>query len=242
MENKEAPAALEAKLVYRLDHPYPGNTYLDAKSGQFISYQTGKPAEKKAQQTVVPADIKGHFAEKELLHLVKLKAIPLEDGKVLPNKIVTRGEFFDIFLRVLNYYPEGIYLEQSDRQPTFTDVPKDSKYYAAVEWAVMQKWIQPEGKTFEPDRPITREEAAEFVVSALGFGKLAELNNLFNLPFADKAEITKKGHVAIAHELGLMKGDGQRFNPKGELNRAQIAILLFRLLGLQQEFQVRPYY
>ncbi len=230
----------EARLVYRLEFPWNEPVYLDAQTGKMISIETGKEPQRADGKQPQYADLKGHPAEKELMLLLQTKALaPDTDNKVYPNKIVTRGEFVSFFVKTVRPFPddlEYLYSRYGIKEPTFTDVAKDSPYFGAVEYATQQGWIDKATRTFAPDRPITREEAARIVVSALGYDKLADRAKLFNLPYSDKDQITYKGHVAIAGELGFMSGIGGKFQPKGQLTRAQAAVIIYRFLEKQNEY------
>ena len=49
--------------------------------------------------------------------------------------------------------------------------------------------------------------------------------------FADAAEIEKTEAVEVMNALGVLKGDGTNFNPKGILTRAEAAVMIAKLLG-----------
>ncbi|UFJ41500.1 S-layer homology domain-containing protein [Brevibacillus humidisoli] len=242
--NKRNPQQpVEAMLVYRFQEPWQVPTYIDAKTGVVIDRETGEAAKRKTEDSSddLPSDIAGHPAEEALRHLVQLKALTVEDGKVNPQKVVSRGEFLDILLRTNEYMP-GDYSDYllhrfGEREPRFSDVSKEHSYYAAIEWAAVEGLIKTESKTFEPDRAITREDAAEILVTALGYEKLAELDSLFALSFADKAEIEQKGYVAIASEIGLISGAGAEYQPDAQLTRAEVATILYRFLSKRVEYR-----
>lgn len=249
---KQEKPKMEPRLVYRYEVAWKGIPYVDAQSGKVMDRETGREAAKRFIQSKdeIPADIKGHSAEKELLHLVKLQALQLEENLVQPEKRVTRAEFLDMLLRTFgDVYDYGYddddddFYYESDREnaPSFQDVDKDHKYFAAVERAVQHKVIAKEKTTFQPDRPITREEAVEFVVNALGYQALAKHDRLFQLPFADKEQIAYKGHVAIANELGLLQESGGSFKPRDEVTRAEAAQILYRLLAKQAVYSMRRF-
>ena len=49
--------------------------------------------------------------------------------------------------------------------------------------------------------------------------------------FADAAEIEKTEAAEVMNALGVLKGDGTNFNPKGILTRAEAAVMIAKLLG-----------
>jgi len=100
----------------------------------------------------------------------------------------------------------------------FTNVRKGYKYY------------------FEPDMPITREEAAKTVVRALDIDTTEVDLSVLN-QFSDRneffSEYTKADeiYIAFAVEHGIMKGKGGYFAPKDTLTRAEIAAIMYNILG-----------
>ncbi|MFM1652270.1 YcdB/YcdC domain-containing protein [Brevibacillus sp. B_LB10_24] len=231
---------LEAKLVYQMQLPWTGLAYIDAKTGQMKDWTGADAKPKQTESDSQPSDIKGHDAENELSYMVKLKVIKPQDGLVLPDQVVSRGEFLNMFLTAAGTYGDPTLYRGSfdDAKPSFGDVDKDSPYFGAVELAVRDNLLDSAEKTFEPERPITREEAAKLLVTALGYQKLAERDKLYQLPFADRDEIRYKGFVAIAGDIGLITGEGQRYNPKAKLTRAETAVILYRYLQKRAEYRV----
>lgn len=235
---------VKAILVYELQEPWEGITYLDAVTGEVFNRETGKPAERieTGKEKNLSADIIGHPHEEALRHFLSIGVLEMEEGSVHPEKLVSRGEFLDMLLRTNYDVPSIRYLLMNEEQPkpSFRDVPTDHPYFAAVQWAVEEGLIAAQADTFAPDRPVTRGDAAQILVTALGYQKLAELDALFALPFADKAEIEQPGYAAIASSIGLISGTGQRFAPDAALTRAEVAAILYRFLSKQVEFRPQP--
>ncbi|MBO8163673.1 MAG: S-layer homology domain-containing protein [Brevibacillus sp.] len=238
VEKSEGPRS--AVLVYRLSEPWSGSTYVDAISGKVIDRQTGQEAQRRTEEKEeLASDIAGHPAEEALRHMIRLKALKVEDNKVNPEKVVSRGEFLDMMLRMNMHVPEDYtyWLYRFGNRPnTFRDVSKEHPYFGAVEWAVEEKLVDADEETFAPDSPITREAAAEILVTALGYEKLAEHDSLFRLPFADSERIERKGYAAIASEIGLINGADGQFRPDAALTRAEAAAILYRFIAKRAEY------
>ena len=83
-----------------------------------------------------------------------------------------------------------------------------------------------------PDSPITRTDAVKFIISYLGYEKVAKLENVFITDFADNLELKAEdiGFIAIARGFGLIKGDGKDFRPYDSLSRAEAMQLCMNLL------------
>ncbi|UFJ40988.1 S-layer homology domain-containing protein [Brevibacillus humidisoli] len=240
--SESAPAT--AQLVY--DFLSPGNQgySLDALTGKIIDNRTGeerKSPEDTPAQRELPADIRDHAAGRELAHLLQLGAIQVgEDGLLHPERSISRGEFYDIWYTL--EHPHR-YLSPSwsksqptvDREPSFADVSADHPYYQAIEWAVERKRVATTMSNFEPDRPITREEALVSLVNALGYAELASDDELFQLPFADQDQIKQRGHVALGMKMELLQVSGDTFQPAESVSLGEAADMLYRYMVRKAE-------
>lgn len=74
---------------------------------------------------------------------------------------LTRGEFVLLMTKLTKTLYNG------KTESVFSDVPADSKYAAAVSFALSQGWIS-SGENFEPERPITPNEAIKIAVCIIG--------------------------------------------------------------------------
>lgn len=79
---------------------------------------------------------------------------------------------------------------------------------------------------------ITRAEAVREIIDGLGYGKIAELENVFITDFADNMELEKQdiGYIAIARGFGLIEGDGENFRAYEKLSRAEAMRLCFNVI------------
>lgn len=230
------PQKPTTKLVYKPANSYSPPKFLDATTGQWKNREDGTLIDK-----IKPADLSGHWAEKELQLMVDYNALDLIDGKILPNKALTRGELVKMFLMASNggrYY----FYQDYGQQQTFKDVGPDSPYYRYIEDAVRQNLITvDESKEFKPDEAVAREELAQFIVKALGYDKLAQTEGLFKQYYKDQNTSKYPGHISIVTAAKIMLGDGTNFNPKGEVTRASAAVAFYRYLGVRNTYQERPF-
>ena len=225
-----------AKLVYRasalpLEQPY----FLDAVTGEWRSQFSGKPI---VLHREAPQDLEGHPAEKELLLMYEYDALSLMDGKIMPQKEITRGEMIEMLIISLNngrYYP----VFAADREASFRDVPRSSRYFLAVESAVDYGLLDKDGSSLRPDEPITREELATMIVRALGYHQLAEYAEMFRSDLADIAGANERGSIVIATGLGIIPIDGKQFRPLASVSRADAAIAFSRFLEKRDELEPR---
>lgn len=216
-----------AKLVYRATTtPFEQAYYLDAATGEWRSQSTGKVINLHRPE---PADLKGHPAEKELLLMYEYDALSLIDGKIMPQKEITRGEMIEMLMISLNngrHYP----MYSSERKNTFSDVANGSRYFSAVEAAVDRGLLDKNSSKLNPDEPINREELADMIVRALGYSKLADYSSMFQSNLTDIAKTKHRGAIVIATTLGIMTADKQTFKPAAAVSRADAATTFTRFL------------
>ena len=90
------------------------------------------------------------------------------------------------------------------------------------------------GKSFNPNSDITREELAKVAVCGYMAAKNKEMNYSSELDYADKDEISAwaKDYVINARALGIMTGDAEnRFMPHSTATRAEAAASLKRMIN-----------
>lgn len=224
----------DAMLVYRAtpathEQPY----FLDAVTGEWRSQSSGKPIDLHREN---PSDLEGHPAAKELLLMYEYDALTLIDGKIMPEKEITRGEMIEMLMISLNngrYYP----LFSSERKASFGDVSHSSRYFSAVENAVDYGLLDRQSGNLRPDEPITREELASMIVRALGYNSLAEYSDMFSSNLTDIANAKERGAIIIASRLGIIPTTGQQFQPQATVSRADAAITFSRFLEKRSELQ-----
>lgn len=226
-----------AKLVYRatttpMDQPY----FLDATTGEWRSLSSGKTL---SLHRAAPEDLKGHPAEKELMLMYEYDALSLEDGKIMPQKQITRGEMIEMLMISLNqgrHYP----MYAADRKATYSDVANGSRYFSAVESAVDRGLLDKNASKLNPDEAINREELADMIVRALGYSKLADYSGMFQSQLTDIAGTKHRGSIVIATTLGIVPTDKQTFQPQAKVSRADAAITFTRFLEKRGEQDTQP--
>ncbi|WP_151735524.1 bifunctional 2',3'-cyclic-nucleotide 2'-phosphodiesterase/3'-nucleotidase [Paenibacillus tengchongensis] len=150
-------------------------------------------------------------------------------GSFAPTKNVTRAEFAAMLVRSLG-------LEATGTPAAFTDVKAGVWYSQPIAAAVQTGLLQGSGNgRFEPGRQITREEMAIMIANAMKDQlQNAEKGSLDQ--FSDKGAIAPYAQTAVAQltELGIVNGmSGGKFAPKTAANRAQAAVIVYRMLELK---------
>lgn len=146
------------------------------------------------------------------------------DGRFGVGDDMTRAQFVTVLCRLFGWEPEP-------EQPT--SIHRDCNGHWAdpyIRAAARYGGVEDHGGLFRPDDYISRMEMAKMLVTALGYGDLAQSLAGAGLPFPDVTE--DKGYAAIAYDLGLLTGVeelGQlRFLPEFSAPREQCAAILVR--------------
>lgn len=147
------------------------------------------------------------------------------DGTFRPERSITRAETAKMLASFLNL---------QEAPATFADVPAGAWYAGAVGAVAKAGLVRGTGKGFEPERPITRAEAAKIVAGAVwerlrqrqqigGSGALSR--------FADVAGIPEwaAGEIDFLAARGVIAGypDGT-FKPGIPVTRAEFAAMVYR--------------
>lgn len=189
---------------------------------KFAVISNPKQETKPDSGTVNLTDIKGHWAENNILELVKAGSINgYEDGTFKPENRITRAEFVSIVVKFLKLNEQG----SSNK---FTDVANHWAKNAIATAAAQGIITGYTDTTFGPDDFITREQMAEIIVRAAHLDKVAG-----NTSFTDNAAISDWAQAAVATltSKGFMNGyeDGT-LKPQGLTTRAEASTLILRTL------------
>lgn len=109
------------------------------------------------------------------------------DGNLRLNDTITRAEFTKIITAVAS-------LGSSDKEPVFQDISKTHWARGYISAAYQNGIIAGISESaFEPDSPVTNEQAVKMIVCALGYGIQAD--RIGGFPFA---------HMKIADNIGVL--------------------------------------
>jgi 2',3'-cyclic-nucleotide 2'-phosphodiesterase/3'-nucleotidase/5'-nucleotidase len=235
---KEIKAAIEGRITNKLKAdggggstgvtPTPTPTVKPSATPAPSTAPTATPAPTTAPAANFKDLGKVAWAQEAILALAAKGIIKGMDANTFaPTKTVTRAEFVTMLVRALN-------LTGSGASNSFSDVKQGAWYTDSIAAAVKAGLVQGSGNgKFEPGRQVTREEMAIMVANALK-DKLQPIDKNAALgKFADKSSIAPYAQDAIAQltQLGIVKGvEGGKFAPKGIANRAQAAVIIYRML------------
>lgn len=206
---------------------------LDANTGEW-KLQYGETG---AASKTEPTDISGHVAEDALRNMTQHGVLLAdEQGRVFPDRVITRGDWFNYLARAINPNMDLYYSGDGDDK-LYADVTPDSPYYKAIKVLIDQRWLagaDPE-QNLNPQEEMTREELAVLLVRILRYEKLAGFYTLpSDLPnIADASAISSKGAVSLSLKLGLLPSIEGRFMPARKVTVAEASQVLERLAKLQ---------
>ena len=152
------------------------------------------------------------------------------DGRVRPNKPITRGEFVTSLAKFC-WVDEGYryYAETGYR-----DIASGSELAPYVKWARDAGLMDGSNGAFHPDDYLTREQMATVVaryLTALGRAP----GGAAQTAYKDQSRISAWAldGVALCTRDGILQGSNGAFLPKGKLTRAQTAAIVYRLSEME---------
>ena len=147
-----------------------------------------------------------------------------------PDGLITRGDFVLMLSRAFRFSVSG--------GDNFKDVPAESYYAQAISSAKALGIAQggSDGR-FNPSASLTREDAMVLLQRTLnrtGHG-IDDASASYLNRFSDGKSVSSyaQGSVAALVQAGVIQGDDAgNLNPKGSLTRAEMAVILHRVLTL----------
>lgn len=148
-----------------------------------------------------------------------------------PAAYVTRGDFMYLLYKALNF-------KTTSTTAGFSDVPSNSYCYTAINTAKALGIAQGSENKFNPNNRITREDAMVMVLRAVNItGKTISSGDTGSLSkYRDGSSISdySKSAVAALIKAGIITGsDDNKIYPQGNLSRAQIAAIIYRVKNMQ---------
>ncbi|KOS71709.1 hypothetical protein AEA09_01620 [Lysinibacillus contaminans] len=179
-------------------------------------------------------DTIGHWAESYIQLLYQAGIVSgTTDTLFNPNGQVTRGQLVAMIFRA-----SGLDVNEDYEGPaTYKDI---QGFWGAKEVAILQEYGLIDifdGQNFEPNKPVTREEMAYVTANYLGAMEYDIEKANKNNTFADKNQMRKETVEAIGllQQLEIIDGGSGKFNPKGNLTRAQFSKIMALTLMIATE-------
>lgn len=166
------------------------------------------------------------WADKAVVYCQKANILTGDEyGDLRLGDTITREQMAKMLVEAFNREnPDG-------NVPSFNDITIErwSYWYVATFEAFMKK----KDASFAPEQAVTREEFASSLVLASGLteGNIRNRNILhYNFDDAKDVDTEYKKLLSIAVERGYMKGDEGKLRPKDLLTRAEVCMLLYRVM------------
>ena len=152
------------------------------------------------------------------------------DGRVRPNKPITRGEFVTSLAKFCGVDESYRYYAETG----YRDIASGSELAPYVKWARDAGLMDGSNGAFHPDDYLTREQMATVVaryLTALGRAP----GGAAQTAYKDQSRISAWAvdGVALCTREGILLGSNGAFLPKGKLTRAQTAAIVYRLSEME---------
>ena len=168
-------------------------------------------------------DIENHWAQNEIIDFTNKGYLNGKlDGGFHPQDAITRAEFVKVINRMFGL--------TSTSGVTFTDVQNGYWAKNEIDIAVTNGVAQGDGMgNFEPEKPITRQEAAKMIANYL---KISDTNHDKILKFPDYNQVANWAinELEAVIERGYIKGDDLgMLSPRANMTRAEAIVMLSRI-------------
>lgn len=173
------------------------------------------------------ADVTGTWAQDYIQKLTAKHVINGVDSQHFqPNQEMSRADFVTLLVRASG-------LPAAEGASPFNDVASNTYYGGYVTVAAELGLIQGSGGAFRPQAEITREEAAVVIDRWMSYLHKTSAGTVDTV-FTDRAEISAWAKEAVnrLQAQNVINGKGnQRFDPQGELTRAEVAKMIYVVMN-----------
>lgn len=204
-------------VAYRYVLGYQTETDGDAVLG--VDAATGKIVRDTQSAPLPYTDLEGSFAKAKIQALADSGIRFNDTASFLPDAKLTEQ---DMLVLLLN----------ADAYHFSTEELSDKDTLAQLYSAAWDQGFLPRGQK-NPTRAMTRLDLVRAIVSASPYGPAAELKGIFTTSFKDANQVKSAdlGYLAIAQGLGLVSGNGEKFNPARTATRAEAAVMLYNYMS-----------
>jgi len=153
-----------------------------------------------------------HFAAVAIGTLNSRGIVSGRGDRFFPDALVTRAEFAKMLAGAMGVATTG--------GAAFDDVPASHSLAAYIGSVVNHGWASGQGRSFFPDRPVTRIEAAKMIARAKG------LASRDSCPLTDLTGSEERGYACALFNAKIASGQNGKFLPGRYLTRAEAAKML----------------
>lgn len=212
-------------LIYRPMFKGISYSMIDAKTGKWLS------VDEKDEYPVVEHPT----AAKELNHLIRIGALEV-DGNFNPDAAISKGEALKVLLKSLTYSYD-YYPQEEAGEKFFENISPADELYPLLMAAVAIGILDETDKGMKPDANLSREEVAKWAVRMLKLDAAAKHADIYQLGYTDAAKVSsdKRGYVALAYAMELLKAENNQANPQQEMSYAELAKMTVLLANKMKE-------
>ncbi|NLV51026.1 MAG: S-layer homology domain-containing protein [Clostridiales bacterium] len=153
-------------------------------------------------------------------------------GYYNPQASISKGDFMLILCRAFDL--------KSDFRGNFSDVDEDDYFYNAVGIGKGLGIAKGSNGKFNPRSALSRQDAMVLIVRALEASgiDLPDGTDSDLRPFKDKNKMSDYAKDAFAAliKAGIIVGSGKALNPNSSVSRAEIAVIIYRVLTMYSAF------
>ncbi len=174
------------------------------------------------------ADLSGYsWASPSITFLYRANVVQgTGGGNYGPGQSIRRGDFALMLCRAFGITPNGV--------STFTDVPANSYYSGAIASAQRLGLVTGNNGRFSPNASLSRQDAMVMIQRAMTYAgrQFPTGGNLS--AFSDGGQVSGYARAAVTAliQLGIIQGSGGKLQPTSSISRAEMAVILHRVLTL----------
>lgn len=199
--------------------------------------QAAASPDNKAPAEDIPKDIQKDYTYKDkgyisawaydaIASATKKGFVGGNNGSFNPKNSITRAEFIKIITSIL-----GLDIK-TGKVINFTDVKEGDWFYPYVNAAYKAGIVKGSGSRFNPGEKITREQMAAIIIRALGIKAVKPAAAIKDV---NAVSDCFKTDVETIFALGLMVGNGTRFNPKDFATREMAVVVAMKAYNYKNE-------
>ena len=189
-----------------------GIIYVNALTNQIVNYNNKPITDEKSYEYT---DIDGHWAE-DTIKLFAERQMSFPGDTFRPEESITTGDFYRLMTAVSRGSNTCFDMTDEEIIPDIADMLGIDK------------------NGVDTSAPVTREIAAKMLIVEIGYGDVAELEDIFVCDFADADEISPDniGYCALAQGFGIINGEYGYFYPANNITRAEALTMLYNAIDL----------
>ncbi len=191
---------------YKLAYTVTGYTKIDAFTGEDIDKNDNYNAYDASYN-----DISGHWCESMVKELAE-NGIALKGESFNPDTAITQEDLLRILLASNNRY--------------ILNADTDTMYDRCYDYKILNKDERNENAA------VTREQAFVYMIRIAGYERIAKLNDIYKISYADSDKLSNGllGYAALLSGMGIINGDGSELRPQDSLTRAEAVTMLYKYM------------